>query len=70
MKFEHINFDQRKIINNQITRFKATAVDIGNLLGLDPSSVSKEVKRNRVIAKEAPSNVTNTICKRILRSSY
>ncbi|MEA5018560.1 MAG: IS30 family transposase [Erysipelotrichaceae bacterium] len=70
MKFEHINFDQRKIINNQITRFKATAVDIGNLLGLDPSSVSKEVKRNRVIAKEAPSNVTNTICKKTLRFPY
>lgn len=70
MKFEHINFDQRKIINNQITRFKATAVDIGNLLGLDPSSISKEVKRNRIVSKEASSNITNTICKRTLRFPY
>ncbi|MEA5018690.1 MAG: hypothetical protein VB009_08290, partial [Erysipelotrichaceae bacterium] len=70
MKYEHINFEQRKIINNQITRFKATAVDIGNLLGLDPSSVSKEVKRNRIVSKEASSNITNTICKRTLRFPY
>lgn len=70
MKFEHINFDQRKIINNQITRFKATAVDIGNLLGLDPSSISKEVKRNRMVSKEASSNITTTICKRTLRFPY
>ena len=70
MKFEHINFDQRKIINNQITRFKATAVDIGNLLGLDPTSISKEVKRNRIVSKETSSNITNTICKKTLRFPY
>ena len=70
MKFEHINFEQRKIINNQITRFKATAVDIGNLLGVDPSSVSKEVKRNRIVSKEASSNIINPICKRTLRFPY
>ena len=67
MKFEHINFDQRKIINNQITRFKATAVDIGNLLGLDPSSISKEVKRNRE-SITIGTNITN--CKKVNRWPY
>jgi len=70
MKFEHINFEQRKIINNQITRFKETAVNIGNLLGIDPSSVSKELKRNRIVSKEAPSNVIATICQKTRRFPY
>jgi len=70
MKFEHINFEQRKIINNQITRFKETAVAIGNLLGIDPSSVSKELKRNRIVSKEAPSNVIATICQKTRRFPY
>ena len=70
MKFEHINFEQRKIINNQITRFKETAVNIGNLLGIDPSSVSKELKRNRIVSKEAPSNVIATVCQKTRRFPY
>ena len=70
MKFEHINFEQRKIINNQITRFKETAVAIGNLLGIDPSSVSKELKRNRIVSKEAPSNVIATVCQKTRRFPY
>lgn len=31
-KFEHLNFEYRKMINNQITSHKAKAVDIANII--------------------------------------
>ena len=40
-KFEHLNFEHRKIINNQITAHKATAIKIAELIGYDPTTVSK-----------------------------
>ena len=46
-KWKHINFEQRKTICSCIAHnFKVK--DIGELLELDPTSISKEVKRNRV----------------------
>ena len=44
--WKHISFDQRKVINSGIAHgYKLK--EIGESLGLDPTSVSKEVKRNR-----------------------
>ena len=51
--FEHLNFEHRKIINNRITTFGDTASAIAQLLGCDPTTISKEVKRNRFVSKEA-----------------
>lgn len=63
-RFEHINFDQRKIINNRITTYRDSAKAISELAGLDPISISKELKRNRYISKEASSNIKDRICKK------
>jgi|BioPla2DNA2_1021312.scaffolds.fasta_scaffold31833_1 IS30 family transposase len=69
-KFEHLNFSHRKIINNQITTHNATAIKIAQLIGYDPTTISKELKRNRYVSKEAPSNVKDPICKKTLRFPY
>ena len=69
-KFEHLNFEHRKIINNQITTHKAKAVVIANLIGCDPTAISKEIKRNRFISKEAARNIIDPICSRTLRYPY
>ena len=46
-KWKHINFEQRKMICSCIAHnFKVK--DIGELLELHPTGISREVKRNRV----------------------
>ena len=69
-KFEHLNFEHRKIINNQITTHKAKAVSIAKLIGCDPTAISKEIKRNRFISKEAARNIKDPICGKTLRYPY
>jgi Transposase and inactivated derivatives, IS30 family len=44
--FKHISFDQRKVISSLIKQNKKLK-DIGLALNLDPTSISKEAKRNR-----------------------
>lgn len=48
--WKHINFEQRKNIGSCIAH-DLKLVQIGKLLNLDPTSISKEVKRNRIVVK-------------------
>lgn len=48
--WKHINFEQRKTIYSSI-KHNFKLIQIANLLDLDPTSISKEVKRNRVPIK-------------------
>ena len=50
MKGEHLIFDQRKIINSCLSQNKKLC-EIAVLLDMDPTSVSKEIKRNRIYYK-------------------
>ena len=68
-RFEHINHEMRKIIASYLTKGKK-AIEIANDLGLDVSAVSKEIKRNRVVSKEAYRNTINPICEKTLRFPY
>ena len=64
--WKHINFEQRKTINSCISHnFKL--VQIAELLQLDPTSISKEVKRNRIVVKPGS---TNKICNKLNRWPY
>ena len=45
--FKHINAEQRRVIVRMISDNKKLK-DIASTLGLDPTSISKEVKRNRI----------------------
>jgi len=69
-RFEHLNFDHRKIINNQITVKHATAAAIADIIGCDPTTISKELRRNRFISKEAAKNISDPICEKTLRYPY
>jgi IS30 family transposase len=68
--FEHLNFEQRKIITNRITTFGDTASEIAMLIGCDPTTISKEVKRNRIVSKEAARGIKDPICQKTLRFPY
>ena len=54
-KWKHINFEQRKTIASGIAH-KMKLKDIAELLYLDPTGVSREVKRNRTIVEPIKSN--------------
>jgi Transposase and inactivated derivatives, IS30 family len=47
-KWKHINFEQRKAISSGISHEQKIKY-IGLFLGIDPTSISKEVKRNRIL---------------------
>ena len=49
-KWKHINFEQRKSILSGIAHNKKLC-EIASILNLDPTSISKEVKRNRTLYK-------------------
>ncbi|MBQ0035484.1 MAG: hypothetical protein KBT35_01050 [Firmicutes bacterium] len=68
-RFEHINHEMRKIISNYLSKGKK-AIEIANDLGLDVSAVSKEIKRNRIVTKEAYSNAKDPICEKTTRFPY
>ena len=48
--WKHINFEQRKMIVSCITHNKKLC-EIAAILNVDPTSISKEVKRNRTLSK-------------------
>ena len=68
-RFEHINFETRKIIVNGLSNGKS-AKELGEITSLDPTSVAKEIKRGRYISKEAYRNMVDPICKKTLRYPY
>lgn len=63
-KWKHINFEQRKTIASGISH-KMKLKDIAELLYLDPTGISREVKRNRTIVEPIKSN--NDICPSLKR---
>ena len=63
--WKHLSFDQRKVISSGIAH-NYKAKDIAETLGFDPTSISKEVKRNR----ETISIGLNNNCKKINRWPY
>ena len=61
--WKHLNFEQRKVIANGISQ-NYKLKQIAETLGYDPTSISKEVKRNRECISIG-SNITN--CKKVNR---
>ena len=64
--WKHINLEQRKSISSCIAH-NYKLIQIGELLNLDPTSISKEVKRNRIVAK---SGSTSKQCDKLNRWPY
>ena len=64
MKWEHINILQRKAIASGLAQHKSLK-EIAEIVELDPTSVSKEIIRNRIKVKQGTRK--NEACKNILR---
>lgn len=67
MKWEHLNILQRRAIASGLAN-KKKLIDIAKIVELDPTSVSKEIKRNRIKTKQGQKK--NEACKHILRYPY
>ena len=65
--WNHLNFEQRKIIVHLLAKRSKLCV-IADTLEVDPSAVSKEIKRNRVLVK--PGRVADQGCKHLGRFPY
>jgi len=65
-EWKHLTFEQRKVIANGISH-NYKLKDIAEALGFDPTSISKEVKRNRD-SVSIGKNITN--CKKVNRWPY
>lgn len=64
MKWEHINILQRKAIASGLAQHK-TLKEIAEITELDPTSVSKEIIRNRIKTRKGKKE--NETCKKVLR---
>lgn len=65
--WKHLNFEQRKIIVHLLAKRSKLCV-IADLLQVDPSAVSKEIKRNRTFVKQG--RVPDQGCKLLGRFPY
>lgn len=65
--WKHLNFDQRKMISHMLSK-KYKLIEMADLLGVDASSISKEIKRNRFLDKKG--TVLDQVCKHTLRFPY
>ena len=60
---KHLTFEKRKVISNAISHdYKLK--EIAETLGFDPTSISKEVKRNR---ESITIRLNTTACKKVTR---
>ena len=67
MKWEHLNILQRRAIASGLARNKKL-IEIAEEIETDPTSISKEIKRNRIKTKQGYKK--NEACKKILRFPY
>ena len=64
----HLTDDDRKKISNMLAH-KAKCIDIANAIGCDPTTISKEIKKNRIISKEAKGD-KKILCKKLDRFPF
>lgn len=65
----HLTDNDRKIISNMLSH-KAKCCEIANRIGCDPTTISKEIKKNRIISKEARTKGNKILCKRLDRFPF
>lgn len=65
--WKHLNENQRKLISNLLSK-KMKLVEIADCLEMDPSSISKEIKRNRILTKKG--SVKDKVCIHTQRFPY
>jgi Transposase and inactivated derivatives, IS30 family len=65
-KWKHLNNEQRKLIASFLTKGMKLC-EIADYLQFDPTTISKEIKRNRIITKKGK---TDKVCKHTIRFPY
>lgn len=65
----HLSENDRKVISNMLSH-NATCKEIAERLGYDPTTISKEIKRNRIISKEAKYQGNKILCKKLDRFPF
>lgn len=66
--WKHITYEQRKIINSCLSKnFKLC--EIAELLQMDPTSISKEIKRNRILTYKT-NHIENKMCRKVLKYPF
>lgn len=66
--WKHLTKDQRKTISNCLSH-NYKLCEIAKLIGVDPTSISKEIKRNRIVTFVSKM-CTSKMCKHTLRYPY
>lgn len=64
----HFSTEDRKKISNMIAQ-GCKCIEIARVLGKDPTSISKEIKRNRIISKEGKGK-EKFLCKKLEKFPY
>ena len=64
----HLTFENRKLISSMITQGKK-CIEIAKAIGCDPTTIAKEIKKNRIISKEAKYK-SKILCKKLERFPY
>ena len=64
----HLTFENRKLISSMITQGKK-CIDIARAIGCDPTTIAKEIKKNRIISKEAKYK-DKFLCKKLEKFPY
>lgn len=64
----HLTLENRKLISSMITQGKK-CIDIAKVIGCDPTTIAKEIKKNRIISKEAKYK-DKFLCKKLERFPY
>ncbi|MDD2490377.1 MAG: helix-turn-helix domain-containing protein [Bacilli bacterium] len=65
-RWKQFTFEQRKSIRNGLSK-KLKLIEIAEIIGFDPTAISKEIKRNRILHYKS---ATNEPCKFIKRYPY
>ena len=64
----HLTNDNRKQISNMLSH-KAKCKEIAEVIGCDPTTIAKEIKKNRIVSKEAKGD-KKILCKKLERYPY
>lgn len=64
----HLTEENRKTISSMLAHNKSCS-DIAEAIGCDPTTIAKEIKRNRIISKESKTN-SKFLCKKLERFPY
>lgn len=65
----HMTEENRKKIANMLAHGNS-CIEIATEIGVDPTTIAKEIKKNRIISKEAVTKGNKILCKKLERFPY